>query len=286
MRCKGGMLGAARQKGWDISRSTFASSFDLSVNVSGTITGIEFGDNGFGLYVAESVTVGGSGSTGKLLQYSLSTPYSITTATFVRSVEIEYSFTPSGNKQVRQASALTIKPDGSVVYVASSSSPKAIQQYNLSTPYDISTMSYLQRLTYAEGAGTAFPTDVQFSGDGSRMFIASDRGDVITSYTLSTAWDISTATQESTLSVSSQQTQMLGMTFRPSGLQLFICGGQGDKITEYSLSTAWDITSASYVQQFVQSSDAAPRSLRLRPDGTEMFFSGSFSNNIYEYALA
>ena len=64
-----------------------------------------------------------------------------------------------------------------------------IFEYDMTTPYDISTLSLLQSKDIT--AQTTAPRDIWFTPDGLTMFVlANDR---IFSYNLSTAWDVSTA---------------------------------------------------------------------------------------------
>ena len=53
---------------------------------------------------------------------------------------------------------------------------------------------------------------------------------------------------------------------------MFIVGAHGDDVNEYSLSTAFDVSSASYVQVFsVTNQDNYPNGIAFNNDGTKMF---------------
>ena len=63
-------------------------------------------------------------------------------------------------------------------------------------------------------------------------------------------------------SVSSQETNPQGVRFKSDGTKMFVIGNTGDDVNEYSLSTAWDITTASFVDSFsVNSEDTVPNGL-------------------------
>jgi len=51
-------------------------------------------------------------------------------------------------------------------------------------------------------------------------------------------------------SVAAQETNPSGMFFKPDGTKMYVIGFTGDDVNEYDLSTAWDITTASYLQNF------------------------------------
>ena len=68
----------------------------------------------------------------------------------------------------------------------------AIHEYNLSTGFDLSTASFNQEVNL--GAYDVEPFGIEFSPDGTRMFIVGTKHNGIDEYVLSTGFDISTAT--------------------------------------------------------------------------------------------
>ena len=79
------------------------------------------------------------------------------------------------------------------------------------------------------------------------------------------------------------------MFFKPDGLKMFITGqaGQaGDSVYEYDLSTAWDISTASYLQNFRWVSywdgqnAGTLNSVFLKPDGNTIYILGE-SNKVF-----
>jgi hypothetical protein len=64
-----------------------------------------------------------------------------------------------------------------------------------------------------------------------------------------------------------------------------LVGQQGLDVNRYSLSTAWDVSTMSYVDNFsVSSQDTAPEGLFFKSDGTKMYYCGSNSDTIYQYS--
>jgi hypothetical protein len=101
-----------------------------------------------------------------------------------------------------------------------------------------------------------------------------------------TAWDISTASYKQNFSVATEETNSTGIFFKPDGTRMYITGNTGDDVNEYSLSTAWDVSSASYVQNFsVSAQDTAPLDIFFKPDGTQMFIIGNSTDSVYSYTL-
>ena len=49
-----------------------------------------------------------------------------------------------------------------------------------------------------------------------------------------------------TFGVGSQASESRGLFFKPDGTMLFVVDNGGDDVYSYSLTTAWDLTTASY----------------------------------------
>jgi len=126
------------------------------------------------------------------------------------------------------------------------------------------------------------PYDIFFKPNGLTIYICTSLSG-INRYDLTTAWDISTASFDSFLSVSSQDTTPTGLFFKSDGTKMFFCGDQNDNVYAYDLSTAWDITTATHVGTV---SVTNPRSLFFKSDGTKMFvLESGFSGSVVEYSL-
>jgi hypothetical protein len=131
------------------------------------------------------------------------------------------------------------------------------------------------------------PQDISFRPDGLRMYILGATGDDITQYTLTTAWDITTAGSPTTFGVSTQDTSPVGFYFRENGLQFYVVGQTNDTVFEYSCSTAWDITTASYSSKSfsVASQELTSTGIFFKPNGLKMYVIGTTTDAIYEYDL-
>jgi sugar lactone lactonase YvrE len=179
---------------------------------------------------------------------------------------------------------LFFKPDGTVVYIVGASGDE-VNEYSLSSAWDVSTATYVQNLSVS--ASDANPQDFFFKPDGLKMYIVGSSGDAVYEYDLSTTWDISTASYLQNFSVAAQESVPTGLFFKPDGTKMYVSGFLGQDINEYDLSTAWDVSSASYVQNFsVSSQDTAPESLFFNPDGTKMWVAGNTNDSVYQYDLS
>ena len=245
-----------------------ASYDSVSFSVAGEETnprGMFFKLDGSKVYIV--------GSTGDdVNEYDLSTAWDISTASYVQNFSVSAQTTfPVG---------IFFKADGVKMYVAGGT---GIHEYDLSSAWDVSTASYNQSFsTLSQGS----PQSIFFRSDGTNMYLIDSTNDAISEYDLTTAWDVSSASYVQNFSLSSQDTGPTGGFFNPDGTKLFVVGIGNDSVYQYSLSTSWDVSSASYdsLSFSIGSQEATPQSLFFKSDGSKMYIVGSGSDTIYQYS--
>ena len=187
---------------------------------------------------------------------------------------------------------LRFKSDGTKMFVLGGTG-RDVNEYNLSTAWNVSTASYSQNFVVASQELT--PTDLFFKPDGTKMYIIGQHGKEVNEYNLSTAWDVSTASHVQLFSVSSQETAPTGLFFKTDGTKMFVIGITGDDLNEYALSTAWDISTASFTTVKIikgnlgggvtNYQDINPQSLAFNSDGTKVFVLGADGLDVAYYIL-
>jgi sugar lactone lactonase YvrE len=178
---------------------------------------------------------------------------------------------------------IAFNTDGTKMFVVGYSGDD-VNEYTLSTSFDISTASFVD--SFSVLAQETAPTSLAFNTDGTKMFVAGFTGDDVNEYTLSTGFDVSTASFVDSFYVGGQETVPIGIAFNNDGTKMFVCGNTGDDINEYSLSTGFDVSTSSFVDSFsVSSQDANPTGIAFSNDGTKMFVIGDNNNSIYQYTL-
>ena len=195
------------------------------------------------------------------------------------------SFSVSGQETLPYG--LTFKPDGTKMYVVGGSGDD-INQYTLSTAFDLSSASF-DSVTFSVASQDSAPRKVKFNDDGTKMFIVGTSTDTVYQYSLSTAYDISTASYDSvSFSVSSQDTDPRGLDFKPDGTKMYILGTSSDDVFQYSLSTAWDLSTASYdsVSFDTTAQDNDPFSITFNNDGTLFFIVTNANDSVYQYSCS
>lgn len=255
---------------WDVSTGTAADSFNVPFVSGGNDVAI-CGDG-------RSITLINYTST-RLVQWGLIVPFDLGSSS---------GNTYAGNTlwvspQEGTPRGITFKPDGTKMYIVGISGDE-INQYSLSTAWDVSTGT----------AGTPFNVyadEVNVAGlflkpDGTKVYIIGHTGDEVNEYDLSSAWDTSTATLNQTFSVASEEGNPRCIFFKPDGTRMYTAGPQGEGIDEYSLSTAWDISTASWSSFTDLSGVTDPGALHFSADGTRLYVADYVVDVFAQYSLS
>ena len=90
------------------------------------------------------------------------------------------------------------------------------------------------------------------------------------------------------LSITAQDSDARGIFLKPDGLKLYVYGATNKNIFEYDLSTAWDISTAVYNNNFINIPEAVRtfESIYITDDGLNLFAISSNNNFIYKYDLS
>lgn len=132
--------------------------------------------------------------------------------------------------------------------------------------------------------------DVFFRADGIKMYTVGQTNDRVYEYTLSTAWNANTASNVAAISLSAQETAPTGLFFKPDGTKMYVMGTTNDRVFEYTLSTPWQVNTASNVAVSVATSsggasESAPTALFFKPDGLSYYIIGTGADRVKRYDM-
>jgi len=178
--------------------------------------------------------------------------------------------------------------DGTKMYMLSDNiTTQDVRQYTLSAAWDVSTATY-DSVTYNAVAEGNLGREVRFNDDGTKMYVLFSNPDTIFQYTLSSAWDVSTASYASkSLSIFAKDIDPTSFAWKPDGTKVYVSGSQNDSIYQYDLSTAWDISSGSWVSTLDASSEATdPWGVAILDSGTKVYVLDDTNDKIYQYTLS
>lgn len=261
----GAPLGVAGR--FELSTASFILSFDTSQQ-TGNPLGVTFDTDGDRLYVS-------GGAAGKVFQYSLSTGFDVSSASFSQSFDVS---TQDGSPQ-----EIAFSPDGTKMIMVGRFNVKVFE-YSLSTPFDISTASFDQ--SFDVSTQTSNPTGLAVNPDGGQIYVTGTINENIYQYGLSTSFDVSTASFTQSFDVSSQDGSPQGVTFDSDGGRMYITGGLNLNVFQYSLSTPFDISTASFIQALdISAQQSSPRGLAFGSSGSQLYVAGLSPSTVSQYAV-
>jgi sugar lactone lactonase YvrE len=267
---------------WDIKSATYNQEFSVSSQETQP-TGIFFRNDGTSEAGKQMYVCGKTGN--DINEYTLTTAWDVSTASYSRN----FSFAT----QDTTVEGIFFKSDGTELYVSGDANNK-IYQYSLETAWNVSTASFDQDLGVSAQDGQ--PEGVFFRDDGSanagkQMYVVGNSSNAIDYYTLTTAWDLSTASFSHTEIIGSIDNSPQGVFFKSDGSKMYLVGSKRDAIFQFDLSTDWDVSTASFDfpdndHVSIKTEDTNPFGLFFKDDGSKMYVSGKVNDSVYEYDLS
>ena len=258
---------------YDISSATYTQNFSVSSQSTDPV-GLLFSPDGTSMYVVSGVYPPGAKN---IFQYALTTAFDISTASLSK------DFDSSG--QDSQARGIQFNADGTKMFI-NGVTGDAYFQYSLSSAYDISTGSY-DSVSFSLSSQDGNMEDVVFNADGTKFYGVGLNTYAIYQYSCSSAFDLSTASYDSvSFSISSQDNSPRDLFFKPDGSKMWLLGRQNNSIYQYSLSSAFDLSTASYdsISFSVNSEETSPGGLAFSANGEKFYVCGGTGDDVNQYA--
>jgi hypothetical protein len=250
--------------GFDVSTASFTDRRgvgDVSMGGANKPMAVQFNADGTKMFVLDEVQ-------DRVNEYTLSTGFDVTST-------VNYIDSFSVATQEAKPTGLAFNTDGTKMFVCGWKG-NDVNEYALTTGFDVSTASYVQRFAAAVDLDTR---DVQFSTDGTVMFLLGRAGVDLGSvyrFTLTTGFDVSTATFEDSFDVKDEETNPTGLAFNTDGTKMFILGNTGNKdVHEYTLSTAFDFSPVTTTVDGIEVKVLASKRSRIVDSTVQLAQSGS-----------
>ena len=216
-------------------------------------------------------------SDGSLQSPTVSLPYNIS-GTVYDSVSF------SVNAQESDPQDIAFNATGTKMFIIGANGDE-VNEYTLSIAFDVSTSVFVDSFSVA--AQNTTPTGLSFSADGTKMYVVGFGNANVFEYTLSVGFDVSTASYTQSFSIAAQGSWPRGITFNPDGTKMFVVEALSKIILEYALSTAYNVSTASFVSSSsVSATGGEPTGIAFNADGTKMFLSSTSTSRVDEYELS
>ena len=194
---------------WDLS-SIASTATVTSVDLAGSaaIGGAGFEGALSGMHVAndpnDTATYGkkffvSGDNKDEVQEYTCTTAWDLSTMSADATAYLSLSSTPHGNGVY----SVTFNPDGTIMYVGRAGNPNTFSHFDLSTAWDLSTAVYNSSKSVtisvtgaSYGNNEAYVVNVCFNTDGTKAYFTGRTRHDLHTTTLSTAWDLSTYTDD------------------------------------------------------------------------------------------
>lgn len=283
---------------WDITSATYDTFYSL-VAYSGSFSRMKWSPDGSKFYFTTVNNIGTYGeSNDRLWQLNCTTSWDLSTASYGASTGAVIGDATSNN-----IAGFEFNSDGTKIYLAHFTPSNKVYELTLTTAYDISTIIWPVMNTNSnffspQRSVSSSIASTYMTSDGTKLFICDSTTDDIWEYELDTAYNfgsISNVTQHVAIggtNLNSYDTAPGGIMFGNSGTYLYVCGRSNNIVMRWTLSTAYDITTASsYVANTcyrTASIQADPYAITFNSDGTKCYIADS-ANTTYsclEYVLS
>ena len=285
-----------------------------------TITAVSTDPEGFALTWSYAVTTGSLGSTATVSQAdNVFTITPSTTEADAGTFSITFSVTDGVTGAVSAVSAFTLvfgwqdisnaSYDSLSFSVASQeSSPRGmsfnsdgtkmfvlgwaadtVYQYSLTNGFSLAAgnVTYDNISFSLSSPSLTGPTDIAFNTDGTKMFVLGRSTDKVYQYSLTTGFDLSSVSYDNiNFATLSQDGNPQSLAFNSDGTKMFMVGPT-NSVYQYSLTTGFDLSSASYdnISFDISTQSGYATGLTFGANGTKMFVACDTNNRIYQYSL-
>lgn len=256
---------------WNFSASPLSDNVNFSISgQSSSSTDVKFNGTGTKMYVLDT----GSDS---ILQYTLSTPWDVSTASWDgNTTNFSVATQESG------ATGIFFNNTGTAMYMVGTATAR-IYEYTLAQPWNVSNATYNNQ---NKSAASGSLNGIFFNSSGEKMYIVSAAGTVY-QYTLNPPWNISNSSYDSILFAANQDSATTGVFFNSTGTKMFTIGRTNDRVYQYTLSQAWNLSTASNdnVNFSISSQDGTPEGFSFNTTGEKMYIVGASNDRVYQYSL-
>ena len=244
-----------------------------------------------------------SGGAAYIIEYSLTTPFDISTATisFTGGTPKGTAITcaAEGVGQMTLPHAIEFKPDGTRMFITTNeaigSFDLGVWQFRLTTPWDTTSLicEKIYEIDIDDAGGENQVRTLAFKPDGTRMFVGGRDLDKLRQYDLTTPFDLRSGVAASGTSVAltSFEDNMRNIQFNHDGTQMFMTGNERDsgRMNKFNLSTAYDITTLSSTAETFDLGSRADDIMGFifASNFTKLFVTtdSSLVNKIHEYEI-
>ena len=221
-----------------------------------------------------------------LFEWKVPTAWDITSI-----VETDYTSSTDSDWDSIYPAGIAFKPDGLsfYVFVEGNTNANKIYQHTLTTAWDINTRIASSSFGLVGNTTSGTALNLNFNSSGTKAYVVEDVNGNIVECNLSTAWQISTLSYSQSLDVSSELNPR-SLTFTNGGTKMYVMGSNindGSIILKYlyTLSTAYDISTASPINYEVIASGGSAVAIQFKTDLTKFYLLRQSTEYLEQYSV-
>lgn len=153
--------------------------------------------------------------------------------------------------------------------------------YSVTVEYDLENASY----DNVNALLSSSLKHIYFKENGTKIFYTLENNSSVYQRDLSVPWDLGSLSGATSTNLSGQGSDKAGIYFKSDGTKMYVVDRSGD-IDQYSLSTPWNVTTASYDSKFISTNDIVPEGLFINGNGTKLYVTTRGQNRLNEYTLS
>ena len=302
-----------------MAEPTFVRSVSIE-NVSGyNVNGLNFNNDGSKMYTTSHSIAGGANSD-TIFEYTLTTPYDISTATNRTSLLAGQFSTSLGNTTGGASTSrhhgptqVVFNNDGTKMFVTDFL--ERVFEYALSTPYDIDTATTDMAKKSFDLNATSNPfgftrrtrlNSLTFNNDGTKLFVAdqgSNAGDraVIIEFDLSSPFDFGTTSGSISPNITAMRdgtnineftvsTKINGIVFNHNGTKMYVSSSKSgnSELIQFKLTTAFDTSTRVHegtIDMTTLDVDQITQQV-FSSDGSKLFVLDNETKKVFEFDLS
>jgi hypothetical protein len=241
-----------------------------------TLNRLDVSSTGFEVPSGNNVTVDGSGDT--YIYMAIREVTSTNTRTLDLSTGSVFEITPTSDIQVGLSNPAASGTVSAATLLLDQ------QNYVLSSIEDTSVEG-----SYKVTSQDVDPMAVAANDDGTIVYVSGTSSDTIYQYTLTKPYDMTTASYSGkSVSTSAQEGFVTGLFFKPDGTSFWVIGRTTDDIYQYDMSTAWDVSTATYASVSHNASGTSNNfyGLTFSNDGLHWFSTDDDANRIVRFTMS
>ena len=221
-----------------------------------------------------------------LFEWKVPTAWDITSI-----VETDYTSSTDSDWDSIYPAGIAFKPDGLsfYVFVEGNTNANKIYQHTLTTAWDINTRIASSSFGLVGNTTTQTTLNLNFNSSGTKAYVVEDVNGNIVECNLSTAWEISTLSYNQSLDVSSELSPR-SLTFTNGGTKMYVMGRNINDSNIflkylYTLSTAYDISTASPTNYEVIASGGSAVAIQFKTDLTKFYLLRQTTEYLEQYSV-